>query len=206
MNAFVQFVMAKNPKMSAAQKAELQNFVQSKQIEQFAKAGVDPKDIPTDSVQQAVMLQQLGSQTYKPKAKKEFEDKVIQAAQGMINTIKDKSLKGEERAMAIENYASQMAAAKGFAEGGKVLSGAELGILAGQIPIMQKRVPNVWEKFTSNFTGRLPGVTSVPQDTESQLLYKAQQLQNQFGGQTQPQTTVQSVSTVKKPHKIIEVK
>ena len=145
------------------------------EVDLFTQAGVQPKEIPTDEVQRAVMIQQLKSGTLAT-PRKEAEDKLSAAAEGLKSTIEDYKagkISKEQYSMDKANYASQLAAAKGFAEGGKVLSKDELAILSGQIPIMKKRVPTAVEHVSSWFTGELPNVTSVVQDSDAELLNKA---------------------------------
>lgn len=204
LDDFRTYYLSKHPNVSKAQLAELDKVITKKKTEQaiqtFSTSGIDPSKIPTDDISRAVMLEQIQQGTFKTpqtQAEKDRDDtlnKIVVASNNLKNVLDNKNNLSKEDYETQRNYwASQVAAAKGFAEGGKVLSQGELSILAGQIPIMKKKVPTLLDTVQSWFTGELPNVTDTVQDSDKKLRDKAQLLLNQFGS-TGTQNTITTKS------------
>lgn len=110
-------------------------------------------------------------ESQKQKDSKVLKDNTLQAAQAMVAVLnnKDKYATSQEYDDAKRYAASRLSAATGFGEGGKVLSGAELGILSGSlINIKPQRKQNIIESIT----GEVPSATGEIVDPEEVIRNK----------------------------------
>jgi len=122
-------------------------------------------------VQQNPDIKALGSSEDKKKAK--IKEEIMNNAQAMLDVLdagRGGKMTGKQYKDALDYAASRFAASSGFSEGGKSLTGAELGILAGAMPkIQQPRKQNIIERIT----GEVPAATGKILDDEQTLRNKA---------------------------------
>jgi hypothetical protein len=81
----------------------------------------------------------------------------LQKAKALLNIVQQKKkgeLSSEDYESAVNSLASQYVASKAFAEGGKNLTGTELSILTGQIPVIEKHTGTPREKLVAWSQGR----------------------------------------------------
>lgn len=87
----------------------------------------------------------------------------------VINAGRKGTLKGQAYKDALNGASSAMAASIGFGQGGKALTGPELSILGGQIPVIKQQGQNILDKITGN----IPAQKGIVVDNEATLERKA---------------------------------
>lgn len=131
------------------------------------------------------------SLTEEEKKKKQVKSEIEANAQALIDVInmgREQKLTGKQYEDALKFTTSRYAASSGFSEGGKTLTGSELGILAGSMPkIRPPRKQNWLEKPF----GWMPAAEGEVLDDEQTLYNKAllalgrgEELQSQQGQPT----------------------
>jgi hypothetical protein len=162
---------------------------------------VEPKDAPNYGLSSETALQQLtamrdserislglpvGEEKFNAAAedKQRVKDEVYSNAVALYDVLergKSGVLQGKEYQDALNYAASKLAASRGFSEGGKSLTGAELSTLAGSKPVI---TPPRKQNFLEKITGDVPPETGKLVDNEATLRNKALLLigDQDFGG------------------------
>lgn len=122
----------------------------------------------------------LSATGYKQKTQKEKDAEVAKSdtlnkAKAVLKVIdqgEKGQLTGQDYTDALNYAASAYTASKAFSEGGKNLTGTELGVLTGQIPRIEKHTGNALERAINWFEGREVPQTGAVIDSPDQLKNK----------------------------------
>lgn len=161
-----------NPKLVSDYQTKLKTQTETNAYTQSVMAGsIKPESIPES--QRGEVQVQLNEKKFDPKKQKADDAKkeILQSAQAVQAVInnKDRYTDDKEYQDALRFASSRLSAAQGFGEGGKTLSGSELGILSGSlINIEPQRKQNVIDRLT----GYVPPATGKVLDDEETIKNK----------------------------------
>lgn len=159
--------------------AEVDEYIQVNQAAAgiaSGKSSLTLDDLPQDQRAQVdIALQAMGytPESLKEKESKKGKEKISTNAKNVLDLIQRKQ-KGEK----IEDYDTQLAFltseynTKGFQEGGKALTAPERGILSGSMVALEDRVPTLFDKIKSQFTGYTAPTKSRVSDSEEVIRTK----------------------------------
>lgn len=113
------------------------------------------------------------------KKKKLIKKEIVDNATELVRVMeqgKNGTLKGDAYKSAYDSAVSRFAAAQGFTEGGKALTGPELSVLAGAMPV--RRQQNILEKATGYLPTGVESLQDSPEQIYRKALYAMQQSEN----------------------------
>jgi hypothetical protein len=112
--------------------------------------------------------------------KKSAHNELLQNAQNVLNVLnegKGGKLQGQAYKDALDFASSKYAASSGFGEGGKSLTGPELTVLGGAIPVIKQSGQNIIDKITGNMPPQRGHVVDDPATLERKMLIAVAELQ-----------------------------
>lgn len=185
-------LLAKYPNATASEKAAVSSMLNQKRAELLGQSGVNPSDVPTDTLQRQVLDTQVTAGTYKPKQTAEDKNKLAAAAtESFIGNLEKKfsesgggtfgvgpgarikgALKSLQGAAGLDSNAAVYNDSKeGFAATLKTLTG-DTGVLTDQdFARLSKLIPNLG---------------STKQEAQDKFTQLRQQIAAKFGTKENP--------------------
>lgn len=162
---------------------QIDDYISKKQTVDAVQSGkITIDQLPTDM--RAPVAAQLPAdfeiQSKKQKESQEVKSEVKNKADALISVLqagKSGKLSGDNYKTALNAAASSLAAAQGFGQGGKNLTGSELSILAGQMPRIEQSRQRIWDTIRGVQTPQTGNVV----DSDEELMRKATILSKGLG-------------------------